>query len=109
LNPLDNPFPEQIRALESIRQGLNGDAYFVEAIFNPFNVAEKLSSPAEVRRLRDENPPALLNALDVITQSQNQPSQTIHFHRRTRNPFGCGERQLQRTFSGRLRSFQCAL
>jgi hypothetical protein len=70
LKPLDNPFPDQIRALELIRQGLNGDAYFVETIFNSFNVAEKLSSPAEVRRLRDENPQALLDALDVITQSQ---------------------------------------
>jgi uroporphyrinogen decarboxylase len=70
LKPLDNPFPDQIRALELIRQGLNGDAYLVETIFNPFNVAEKLSSREEVRRLKDENPQALLDALDVITQSE---------------------------------------
>ena len=70
LKPLDNPFPDQIRALELIRRGLNGDAYFIETIFNPFNVAEKLSSKDEVRRLKNENPDALLNALEVITKSE---------------------------------------
>jgi uroporphyrinogen-III decarboxylase len=70
LKPVDNPFPEQIRALELIRNGLNGDAYFIETVFNPWNVAEKLSSREEVRRLKDENPTALLTALDAITQSE---------------------------------------
>jgi uroporphyrinogen decarboxylase len=65
-----NPFPEQIRALELIRIGLGGRADFVETLFNPFNVAEKLSSPEEVRRLKDEKPQALLDALDAITQSE---------------------------------------
>jgi uroporphyrinogen decarboxylase len=71
-----NPFPAQIRALELIRKGLDGQTYFVETLFNPFNVAEKLSSPEEVRRLKDEKPQALLDALDVITQSE------IHHARR---------------------------
>jgi len=65
-----NPFPAQIRALELIRSGLNGQTDFVETIFNPFNVAEKLSSPEEVRRLKDQKPQAMLDALDVITQSE---------------------------------------
>ena len=65
-----NPFPAQIRALELIRNGLDGQTYFVETLFNPFNVAEKLSSPEEVRRLKDEKPQALLDALDVITESE---------------------------------------
>ena len=65
-----NPFPAQIRALELIKKGLDGRTYFVETLFNPFNVAEKLSSPEEVRRLKDEMPQALLDALDVITQSE---------------------------------------
>jgi uroporphyrinogen decarboxylase len=67
-----NPFPQQIRALELIRDGLNGSAYFIETIFNPFNVAQKLSSSQEVLRLKQENPQALLQALDVITQSEIQ-------------------------------------
>ena len=70
LKPLSDPFPDQVRALELIRDGLNGDAYIIETIFNPFNVAEKLSSKEEVRKLKDENPDALLAALEVITQSE---------------------------------------
>jgi uroporphyrinogen-III decarboxylase len=66
----DNPFPAQIRALELIREGVGGDAYFVETIFNPWNVAEKLSSPREVQRLKQENPKALANALEVIARSE---------------------------------------
>jgi len=65
-----NPFPDQIRALELVRDGLAGDAYFMETVFNPWNVAQKLSSPEEVLRLKQENPQALLDALDVINQSQ---------------------------------------
>lgn len=65
-----NPFPAQIRALELIRDGLGGEAYFVETIFNPWNVAEKLSSPQEVLRLKDENPKALKDALEAIARSE---------------------------------------
>jgi uroporphyrinogen decarboxylase len=66
----ENPFAPQIRALAQIRDGLNGSAPFVETIFNPWNVAEKLSSKEETLRLKSENPQALLDALDVITQSE---------------------------------------
>lgn len=65
-----NPFPQQIRALDLIREGLGGSAYMMETVFNPWNVAQKLSSKEEVLRLKDENPQALLDALDVITQSE---------------------------------------
>lgn len=70
LKPETNPFAPQILALERIRDGLDGRAYFIETLFNSWNVAEKLSSKEEVRRLKQENPKALLNALDVITTSQ---------------------------------------
>jgi uroporphyrinogen decarboxylase len=66
----DNPFPEQIRALEIIRDGLAGSAYFVETIFNPWNVAEKLSSKEAVLQLKAENPQALLEALEAIAESE---------------------------------------
>ncbi len=65
-----NPFPRQIRALELIRDGLKGDAYFVETIFNPINVAEKLSSKEAVAKLKAEKPQKLLDALEVIAKSQ---------------------------------------
>lgn len=73
-----NPFPEQIRALELIRDGLAGSAHFVETIFNPWNVAEKLSSKEEVQRLQHERPQALLDALEVIARSEaNHARQAI--------------------------------
>jgi uroporphyrinogen decarboxylase len=65
-----NPFPQQIRALELVRDGLGGSAYMMETVFNPWNVAQKLSSKEEVLRLKEENPQALLDALDVITGSE---------------------------------------
>jgi uroporphyrinogen-III decarboxylase len=65
-----NPFPDQLKALDLIRDGLAGDAYYLETIFNPWNVAEKLSSKEELNRLKTEQPQALLDALDVITKSE---------------------------------------
>jgi uroporphyrinogen decarboxylase len=74
LKPVDSPFPEQLKALELIREGLKQDgrnaSYFVETLFNPWNVAEKLSSPAEVQKLRKEQPQKLLDALQAIAKSE---------------------------------------
>jgi uroporphyrinogen decarboxylase len=72
LKVVSNPFPDQLRALELIRHGLGGSAYMIETVFNPWNVAQKLSSKQEVLRLKAENPQALLDALDAITQSEIQ-------------------------------------
>ncbi len=68
--PEQNPFPKQIRALELIRDGLGGKAYFVETVFNPYNVAEKLSSKEQVAKLRAEKPQRLLDLLEVIAKSE---------------------------------------
>lgn len=70
VKPADNPFPRQIRALELIRDGLAGRNYFVETIFNPWNVAEKLSSPPRVRQLMADKPQVLLDALEAIAKSE---------------------------------------
>lgn len=70
LKALDNPFPAQIEALKLIRDGIQGQKYFVETIFNPYNVAEKLSSPAEVKRLMAEQPQQFLDALEAIAKSE---------------------------------------
>lgn len=70
LKPELSPFPDQLRALEIIRRGIGIDTYMIETVFNPWNVAQKLSSKEEVVRLKDEKPQALLDALDVITQSE---------------------------------------
>jgi uroporphyrinogen decarboxylase len=65
-----NPFPAQIHALTSIAQSLGRRAYFLETIFNPWKVAENLSSTQEVMRLKEENPQRLVDALEVITKSE---------------------------------------
>jgi uroporphyrinogen decarboxylase len=70
VRPLDDPFPLQIQALTAIRDGLQRSAHFVETIFNPWNVAEKLSSPEAVRALKAEQPQRLLDALEAIAKSE---------------------------------------
>lgn len=66
----DNPFPQQVRALELIREGAGSSAYFVETIFNPYKVAENLSSSQEVLELRTAKPAVLLDALEIIAKSE---------------------------------------
>jgi uroporphyrinogen decarboxylase len=70
LSVVEDPFPEQMRALDIINGNLQGKVHILETIFNPYNVAEKLSSPQEVQRLKQENPQALLDALEVIAKSE---------------------------------------
>jgi uroporphyrinogen decarboxylase len=70
LELVDNPYPEQIRALEIIRDGLQGDSHFIETVFNPWNVAEELCSQEEVLRLKEESPQLLLDALELIAKSE---------------------------------------
>jgi uroporphyrinogen decarboxylase len=65
-----NPFPEQVRALEMVRDGLAGSAYFIETVFNPYNQAQKVFSKPEVERLRREEPQRLLDALEIVAKSE---------------------------------------
>ena len=65
-----SPFPEQLEALQLIRGGLEGKAYFVETIFNAWNQATKISSKDEVMRLMKEDPRTLLEALEAIAESE---------------------------------------
>ncbi len=65
-----NPFPQQIRALQVIARELKGKALFVETIFQPFNQAEKTSSPEKVKELLRSNPQALLDRLDKIARAE---------------------------------------
>jgi uroporphyrinogen decarboxylase len=67
---VQNPFEPQIQALRMIRDGLGGRKPFVETIFNPWNVAEKMSSKDEVARTMRDHPQRLLNALEAIAKSE---------------------------------------
>lgn len=71
LKPEASPFAPQIKALELIRDGLKSSGTpWVETLFNPVNVAEKLSSKEEVQRMMRAEPDKLLRALEVIAQSE---------------------------------------
>jgi uroporphyrinogen decarboxylase len=65
-----NPFPAQIRALELIRDGVGNQNYFVETIFNPWNVAEHLTSKQHLLELKANEPQKLMDALEVIARSE---------------------------------------
>lgn len=65
-----SPFPEQLVALELIRDGLAGQKHFLETFFNPWKVAENLSSREAVLQLMREKPQALLDVLEAIAKSE---------------------------------------
>ena len=65
-----NPFPQQVRALEIIGRALKGKALFLETIFQPFNQAEKTSSPEKAKALLQENPQALLDRVEKIARAE---------------------------------------
>jgi uroporphyrinogen decarboxylase len=69
LEPLKNPFPEQIKALRLINKELRGQALFVETVFQSWNVAEKLSSKKDLTQLK-ENPKLFKKVLRAISESQ---------------------------------------
>jgi uroporphyrinogen decarboxylase len=87
LKPLDSPFPEQLATLKLVRDGLDGDAYFIDTIYGPYMTAMILfqSQPQFARlgkseEIQDEqikslhafqqqNPNAWHGALEAITQS----------------------------------------
>lgn len=87
LKPLDNPYPKQLKTLEIVRDGLNGDAYFIDTLYGPYMTAMILfqSQPQyanqpkseEVRNesIRDLHqfqltyPDRWHTAIDAITQS----------------------------------------
>src|SRR5262245_7936734 len=70
LEPLKNPFPEQIRALRLINKEIKGQAPFVETIFQSWTVAEKLATKKDVMHLKEQDPKLLKRVLRTISESQ---------------------------------------
>ena len=70
VEPLKNPFPEQIKALRLIHKELRGQALFVETIFHSWNVAEKLSSKKDLTQLKENDPKLFKKVLRAISESQ---------------------------------------
>ncbi len=74
LRPLDpdrGALGEQLQALRQIRDGLAGEAYFIQTIFSPLSVAKYLvgNQPSPVQTTIHDNPDALRAALDVIAET----------------------------------------
>ena len=87
LKPLDSPFPDQLATLKLVRDGLNGDAYFVDTIYGPYMTAmilfgaqpqfaklpksEELSDEIirKLHQFQQQNPDGWHTALEAITQS----------------------------------------
>ncbi len=93
LKPIDSPYPSQIETLKLVRDGLKGNAYFIDTLYGPYMTAmimfqsqpefakftqaegEKKVIPA-IAAFQREHPDEWHAALDAITQS------TInHIHR----------------------------
>lgn len=74
LRPLDlerGVLGEQLRALRQIRDGLAGEAHFIQTIFSPLSVAKYLvgNRSGPVLTSINDNPDALRVALDVIAET----------------------------------------
>jgi uroporphyrinogen decarboxylase len=87
LKPLNTPFPDQLATLQLVRDGLNGNAYFIDTIYGPYMTAmilfqsqaqfAKLGKSGEVQdeqikslhEFQRQDPDAWHGALDAITQS----------------------------------------
>ena len=87
LKPLASPYPDQLETLKLVREGLNGDAYFVDTLYGPYMTAMilfqtqpqfanlKKSEEIQDQQLKSlhefqkSNPDAWHNALEAITQS----------------------------------------
>jgi uroporphyrinogen decarboxylase len=71
LEPDHGVLGEQLEALRLIRDGLAGEAYFIQTIFSPLSIAKYLvgNDSAPVKAAMSDNPDALRAALDVITET----------------------------------------
>jgi uroporphyrinogen decarboxylase len=99
LQPLKTPYPQQLRTLELIRDGLEGDAYFIDTLYGPYMTAMLLLAAEpefaakkgsedrtdvinRIHSFQKENPSAWEGAMEAITQS------TIN-HIRSSQEIGC--------------------
>src|SRR3984885_8035916 len=87
LKPLDSPYPNQLETLRRVRDGLDGDAYFIDTIYGPYMTAmilyqsqpqvanEKKSDDTDTAHIKSlhefqqSNPDAWHSALEAITES----------------------------------------
>jgi uroporphyrinogen decarboxylase len=86
LKPLKTPYPDQLRTLQLIRDGLHGDAYFIDTLYGPYMTAMLLLAAepefaakkasedrkdviSHIHAFQQENPSAWESVMEAITQS----------------------------------------
>jgi uroporphyrinogen decarboxylase len=99
LEPVETPYPQQLRTLELVRDGLHGDAYFIDTLYGPYMTAMLLLAAEpefagkkggedrtdviqSIHDFQKENSAGWEQAMEAITQS------TIHHIRRSQE-IGC--------------------
>jgi uroporphyrinogen decarboxylase len=65
----ESPWQEQFRALEIIDKELRGVAYFIDTVFDPWHTLKRSLVGENIDALMDEEPDAVIGALDVITEN----------------------------------------
>ena len=70
LDPSEGAYGEQLAALRLIRDGLSGEAPFIQTVFSPLAVASRLAGSHEpISQYMEEEPQALEAALGVIGET----------------------------------------
>lgn len=69
INPAEAGWPEQFRALEIIARELRGEALFIDTVFDPWQTLRRGMAAESLDTLMDEEPEALLGALEVIAEN----------------------------------------
>jgi len=64
-----SPWREQFRALEVIARELEGAAYFIDTVFDPWHTLKRSLAGENIGGLMEREPEAVLGALDVITEN----------------------------------------
>jgi uroporphyrinogen decarboxylase len=64
-----SPWQEQFRALEVIQKELNGKAYFLDTVFDPWHTLKRALAGEHIGPLMESEPGAVQDALGVITEN----------------------------------------
>ena len=70
LEALENPYPEQLRTLQLVRDGLHGDAYFIDTLYGPYMTAMLLlaAEPEYSSKTGGEDRSDVINHLHAFQQ-----------------------------------------
>lgn len=64
-----SPWAEQLKAIEIVARELDGTAYFIDTVFDPWQVLLRSLAGEHLMNLVDSVPDAILETLDIITDN----------------------------------------